>query len=140
MIRPLVRMATNEEGEDIRYVLESNQELHPDLDWSRVYPHWLVAVHHGIICGCVHILFGSPWGAIDSLTVLPSYQNQGIGAYLAWGAEQVLRQSGVQAMTFTSVNPTIIEGLKRHGAYETGTEKVLYMPIRKKIKNGTQGT
>lgn len=134
MLRPLVRMATNEEGEIIRHILEQADEFNiPGLDWSRVWPNWLVAEHKGIIVGCIQVLPGRPLGYIGSLAVLPAYQRLGIAAYLAWGAERVLSNSGVSGSIFVSKNENLIRGLKKHGAYgDDQSYSLMFKPVPRK--------
>ncbi len=125
-------MAKDDEGETIRDILATVDDVPDCLDWSRVRPNWLVAQHHEKIVGVIQILPGFPMGHIGCLAVLPLYRKQGIAAYLAWGAEQILSNSGVSGLTFTSNDEKLIEGLKRHGAQGCDeTVRLMFKPVKK---------
>jgi N-acetylglutamate synthase-like GNAT family acetyltransferase len=134
MIRPKIRLATDDEGAKIAEILAAAGE--PDieeLDWSRVWPHWLLAEHRGVRCACINILPGRPVGYIGSLAVLPVYQHEGIGAYLCLAAEQMLRSSGCSGSVFTTKHPQLIDRLTKRGAYSEPGYHVMFKPIRKRV-------
>jgi GNAT superfamily N-acetyltransferase len=144
MIRPEVRLATNDEGPAIAKILESFDAIPIGLDWSRVWPNWLVAVHRDQLVGCIQVLPGFPLAHVGCLTVIPEYQDEGIAAYLCWGAEQMLSSSGVSGLTFTSNDLRLIKGLERHGASDEGCIHLVYKPVpkygEKKVDELTQST
>ena len=60
-----VRLATNADGPRIA-------ELQPhfvDLDWSDIYPYWLVAEKGGEIVGCLNVALSKPIGRLDLLSI-----------------------------------------------------------------------
>lgn len=61
----VVRLATDGEGELIRDMMASEQVR--GLDWSRVYPYWLVAFHGAELVGAVHFVAGLPVGRLEML-------------------------------------------------------------------------
>jgi GNAT superfamily N-acetyltransferase len=141
MIRPKIRIATNDEGEIIRDILATVDDMPECLDWSRVWPNWLLAEHKGVICGTIQVLPGYPMGHIGCLAILPRYRRQGIAAYLSWAAEELLRRSGVSGLTFTSNDQKLIEALERHGAVGVDeTVRLMFKPVRKKLNESTQST
>lgn len=62
-----IRLAQNEDGERIRELV-SNQVC-DGLDWSDVYPYWLVAENNGRIVGCLNVALSKPIGRLDTLGV-----------------------------------------------------------------------
>jgi len=40
-----------------------------DIDWSRVYPSWLLAYHDGVAVGAVQALPGYPVGRVELLSI-----------------------------------------------------------------------
>lgn len=137
MIRPAVRLATDDEGPKIAEILEASGEPNPEgLDWSRVWPHWLIAEHRGVRCGCINVLPGRPVGYIGSLAVLPPYQHEGIGAYLCLAAEAMLAQSGVTGIVYTTKHPQIINRLTKRGAYGEDGFTFMFKPVRRKAIDG----
>ena len=138
MIRPSIRLATDDEGPKIVEILEASDEHVPDcLDWSRVWPHWLLAEHRGVRCGCINVLPGRPVGYIGSLAVLPVYQHEGIGAYLCLAAEDMLACSGVTGIVYTTKHPQIINGLAKRGAYGEDGFHFIFKPVpRRKAIDG----
>jgi GNAT superfamily N-acetyltransferase len=142
MIRPTtIRVAQNHEGEIIRDILATVADVPGPLDWSRVWPNWLLAEHKGVICGTIQVLPGYPMGHIGCLAILPRYRKQGIAAYLSWAAEELLRRSGVSGLTFTSNDQKLIEALERHGAQGLDeTVRLMFKPVRKKLNESTKST
>src|SRR5688572_5290081 len=117
MLRPKIRLANDTEGHIICNILgRADEHVPDDLDWSRVWPHWLIASYKGVDCGVINVLPGRPLGYIGSLAVLPSHQRQGIAAYLCWAAEGMLASSGVSGSAFVTKHPHINKALQRHGA------------------------
>ena len=96
-----ITLAGNGDAEDVqRLVLAAGFEV-PGLDWSRIYPHWLVAKIGDRIVGCVEVLLGRPIGRLEVLsierglnrrehaTVLQSLIFQGMLTLRGYGAELV---------------------------------------------------
>lgn len=96
-----VTLANNSDAEDVqRLVLAAGFEV-PGLDWSNIYPHWLVAKIGDRIVGCMEVLLGRPVGRLEVLsidqdlnkrersTVLHSLIFQGMLTLRGYGAELV---------------------------------------------------
>lgn len=62
-----VRLAQNENGDDIHGLLHSSGVLIEGLDWHDIYPHWLVAEMDGNIVGCFQVCLGKPIGFVEFL-------------------------------------------------------------------------
>ena len=60
-----VRLALNEEGERI------GELIGLDLDWSEVYPYWLVYEKDNRILGCLNVALSKPIGILDQLKIDP---------------------------------------------------------------------
>lgn len=70
-------MATNAEGHFIAELLDLNGYNFPvEMDWSEVFPFWLVAVLDGVIVGCVQVVMGKPLGSAEFLAVKPGLPNR----------------------------------------------------------------
>jgi len=62
-----IRLANDTEGLKISDLID-----YPDgLDWSRVYPYWLVAEKDERIVGCLSVALCRPIGILDQLAVDP---------------------------------------------------------------------
>lgn len=67
-----IRLATNECGPLIAEVLKSNDIELPGADFSRVFPHWLIACDKNApkgqeIIGCIMVLPSKPFGFLEFL-------------------------------------------------------------------------
>lgn len=65
-----IDLAQNDEGEDIAAVLKANG-IELEVDWSGVFPHWLVATVEGRVVGCCQVLISKPFGFMEFLFVHP---------------------------------------------------------------------
>ena len=71
-----VRLASNEDGDDVhRLVLAGGEEI-SGLDWHDIYPHWLVAEIEGKIVGCIQVCLGKPIGFLDGLLLEQGLDHQ----------------------------------------------------------------
>ena len=70
--RVKVRLALDEAGPLIAEVLKENDIEIPGADWSRVFPHWLIATVDDNVIGCVMVLPAKPIGFCEFLHVKPS--------------------------------------------------------------------
>ena len=96
-----VRLASNEDGDDIHGLLHSSGVLIEGLDWSDIYPHWLVAEIARKIVGCFQVVLGKPIGFIEFLATDKSLSHreranvvkvlfdQALAALTAYGAQMV---------------------------------------------------
>ena len=139
MIRPIIRLATDDEGEDIRHILSECGQIPEGLDWSRVHPCWLVAEYKGIIVGCVQTIIGYPLGHFGFWAVLPSYQNYGIGIFLWKAAERVFAQSGCDGFTGLTANPQVLKHLGKAGGITFGDKcDVIFKRVYRGRSNGAK--
>ena len=70
-----ITLAGNGDAADVqRLVLAAGFEV-PGLDWSNIYPHWLVAKIGDEIVGTMEVLLGRPIGRLEHLSI-----DQGLGA------------------------------------------------------------
>lgn len=70
--RVVIRLATNEAGPLIAEVLEDNGITLEHADWSKVFPHWLIACDGDQAIGCCQVLVAKPVGYVEFLFVRPS--------------------------------------------------------------------
>lgn len=103
MTRMKIRMAQDDDGETIRELVTGAGFSIDDLDWSRVYPYWLVAESFdkssggaGVI-GCIQVCIGLPVGRLEMLGVArvlsDSQRAKAVKALLLYGAA-TLQQAG----------------------------------------------
>ena len=62
-----VRLAQNKDGDDIHGLVSSSGQEISGLDWSDIYPYWLVVEMDGRIVGCLQVCAGKPMGRLDWL-------------------------------------------------------------------------
>lgn len=62
-----IRLATDETGPMIAEVLKSNDIELPGADWSKVFPHWLVATVDDEVIGCIMVMPAKPFGFLEFL-------------------------------------------------------------------------
>lgn len=65
----MIRLAQNEDGERIKVLVEPQIQ---SLDWSDIYPYWLVAEKDGKVVGCLNVATSKPIGRLDCLAVDPT--------------------------------------------------------------------
>ena len=94
-----VRLATNEEGNDVHGLVYSSGVRIEGLDWSDIYPHWLAAEIEGKIVGCIQVCLGKPIGMIEYLAtdealshkdrarVVLALFDQALGSLKTYGAQ-----------------------------------------------------
>lgn len=67
-----IRLAKNEEGTEIYDLVRENGFKIDGLDWSDIYPFWLVAENkEEKIIGCLQVCVSRPIGHIEMLSVKP---------------------------------------------------------------------
>lgn len=67
-----IRLATNAAGHLIAEVLADNGITIEHADWSKVFPHWLIATVDDDVVGCVQVAISKPVGYLEFLFVRPS--------------------------------------------------------------------
>lgn len=143
VIRPTIRLAQDHEGEEVHAILAAVGQVPGGLDWSRVYPSWLVAEHDGIIVGVIQVIMGYPLSHIGFWAVEPAWQNKGVGILLWWEAEKMIGDSGSDSFTGMTTNPQVLKRLPEVGGILFGDEpaKVIFKRVsrkRKEVKHGHQ--
>lgn len=68
----VIRLATDEAGPLIAGVLKANGIEIPGADWSKVFPHWLIATVDDEVIGCLQVLPAKPVTWCEFLYVKPS--------------------------------------------------------------------
>lgn len=63
----MIRLAQNEDGERIEEL--ASKQVGAGLDWSEIYPYWLVYEKDGKIMGCLNIAPSKPVGRLDLLAI-----------------------------------------------------------------------
>lgn len=66
-----VRLGVNEESNHIRDLVAATQADIEGLDWSDIYPYWLVAEKDRKIVGCINVAVSRPIGRLDFLAIDP---------------------------------------------------------------------
>lgn len=66
-----IRLAVNAAGPQIADVLRENGIV-PEVDWSKVFPHWLIATVDEHVIGCCQVIPSQPFGYVEFLFVRPS--------------------------------------------------------------------
>jgi hypothetical protein len=67
-----IRLAVNDAGPAIAAVLKANGIELEHADWSKVFPHWLIATVDDDVIGCCQVLPAKPVGYVEFLFVMPS--------------------------------------------------------------------
>lgn len=141
MIRPKLRIATNDDADYIREILDLNGQIPNGHDWSDIGQNWIVAEYDDTIIGTVQVLPGKPFGHIGFLAILPGYYNGGAGALLWWAAEKLLADLDCDGYTGMSSNPQVLKKFARSGGVvfdndeDTPPVKVLF----KRVYRGKNG-
>ena len=92
-----IRMAQDDDGETIHELVTGAGFSIDDLDWSRVYPHWLVAENGAGVVGCVQVCPSLPVGRLEMMGTSKALSNsqraKTVKALLLYGAA-TLQQAG----------------------------------------------
>lgn len=92
MSGPLVRLASNEDGARIKELFSGNFD---GLDWSDIYPHWIVAEKSGRIVGCINVAVSKPIGRLEFLgtdsTLSPHARGRIVRALIVQGLATLMR-------------------------------------------------
>lgn len=67
-----IRLALDETGPKIAEILRENGVDPPGCDWSRVFPHWLIATVDLDVIGCVMVIPAKPFAFCEFLHVKKS--------------------------------------------------------------------
>ena len=66
---PSIRMAFDKDGGVISRLVRENGFKDEGIDWSHVYPYWLVAEYNGEVVGCIQVRISIPVGGLELLSV-----------------------------------------------------------------------
>lgn len=66
-----IRLAVNAAGPAIEAILKANGFILPSADWSKVFPHWLIATVEDDVIGCCQVLPSKPVGYVEFLFAKP---------------------------------------------------------------------
>jgi len=66
-----IRLAVNEAGQDIATVLTENGVDVSAVDWTQVFPHWLIACVDEHVIGCCQVAISKPFGYVEFMFVRP---------------------------------------------------------------------
>jgi len=69
---PIITIATNDEGDQVQALVESNGFHVDGIDWSDIQPWWLVAKQDEEIIGTIQVCPGKPIGRIEMLATKTS--------------------------------------------------------------------
>lgn len=118
-----VRFATNDDAPRVKELVEETQKI-TGLDWSDIYPYWLVAEKDEIV-GCLNILMSKPLGRLELLSLDPKLGHytrgrvakalvyMGFGLLKAEGADGVLCIVSFSQKSFKKI-------IKRRGGIVVG--------------------
>ncbi len=93
-----VRLATNDDG-PVMAALYTAAGGPVSVDWSEVYPHWLVAEIEGCTVGFVNVSPGKPFGRVEMLTLDPELGKSDrarVAKELGFAGLDVLKAFGTQ--------------------------------------------
>ena len=72
--RVVIRLAIDEAGPKIGALFVENGIEIPGADWSKVFPHWLIACDGDKVIGCLQVMPAKPVAWIQCLQVKPTIQ------------------------------------------------------------------
>jgi L-amino acid N-acyltransferase YncA len=99
--KPIIRLARPEEGPAIGERLKAwGGPAWEWLDWSDVYPFWLVAEQDGDVIGFVNVAVSKPFARVDHVYLAPSLprKRKGLAKTLAYAALAYCKVQGAQAV------------------------------------------
>jgi len=126
-----IALAQNEDGDRLRELVKQAGFLSADeLDWSDIYPYWLVARIKGEVMGCIQIAMSKPVGYAEMLSI---DQSVGHKTRALMVRELVLQANATLAKDGVSMVVGLISFelksfkriLKKHGAKVIRTGNVL---------------
>lgn len=129
-----IRLAVDEDGPQLGRLVGGDFPWMRSLDWSVVYPHWLVAEEDGEIRAAVQMLCGRPCGALEFLAVdgsLPPYRQRKIARRLITTALHVMIKPGVLGQSqavfcfVTDDARDFAAALKRHGGVSAASGEMI---------------
>lgn len=64
-----LRLATDDDGPRIQALVEAAGFAIANVEWTRLYPHWIVAQNGTGVKGCLQVCPGRPIGRLEMLAV-----------------------------------------------------------------------
>lgn len=114
----MIRLAVNEDGERIGELEREGGFVIEDVDWSQVYPYWLVYEKDGQVMGCIQVAPARPFGRLDMLAVDQSLDGHARGravlSLLIAGANTIKRDGAQYAFSIIGF---------RHKSYKRALKK-----------------
>lgn len=100
-----LRGATDADGPTIGNLVALNNYNISDqpIDWTRVYPYWVVAEYDGEIVAALQVCMGKPIGRLEMLTIDPELSPQlrgGVFKDIVHYGMHVLKRGGAQFASF----------------------------------------
>ena len=133
--RVQVRLALDETGPQIAEVLKENGIELPGADWSRVFPHWLIAWDGDSVIGCLQMMPAKPVSWCQFLYARRSVSfklraiairkliMQGMATAYHGGAQVVAGSLGTD-------NPAFLAVLKKLNFLSIGTDHLVVKRLR----------
>lgn len=116
-----IRLAVNNDAQRIKELADKGA----DLDWSDIYPYWLVAEKDGVVVGCLNVALSKPIGILDQLAIdeslNPHARARAVKALIEQG-RATLRAAGASASI--SLIPFELRSYKRALKKHFGAEVV----------------
>ena len=94
-----IRLAQNSDGPRIGELVWESGYMVEDVDWTDIYPYWLVADVDGRLAGGLQVLPGKPMGRLELLAVedaLPHRTNALVVKSLILAGMATLTKAGAQ--------------------------------------------
>ncbi len=97
-----IRLATNDEGPIIKGFVAATGFKEDYLDWSQIFPFWLVAIVEDEIVGCLQVCPSRPIGRLEFLYTVPelSHKMRGLVVWqLVVTGRETLKLEGAQLVS-----------------------------------------
>ena len=94
-----IRLAQNSDGPRIGELVWESGYMVEDVDWTDIYPYWLVAEWDGRLVGGLQVCLGKPMGRLELLSVedaLPHRINAMVKKSLILSGMATLHKDGAQ--------------------------------------------
>lgn len=133
IIRPKLRLATNDDAKDIFEILDEAGQVPGGHDWSKLGPYWIVAEYDETIIGCTQVLCGKPFGFIGFCAVRSGYLNAGVGVYLWRAAQEILANHGCDGYISMTANEQVLKKAPKRGVLVFGDPvRVMFKRVYRK--------
>ena len=113
-----VRFATNADAPRVQELVEETQKI-IGLDWSEIYPYWLVVEKEKIV-GCLNISMSKPLARMELLSLDPQlghYAKGRVALALIYRGFGILKGEGADGVLFmvSFADKSFKRIIKRHG-------------------------